>query len=63
MRALRLIGAVAALVTSVVVGRMVLHAFTEHGHLDLFHLVVAAVAGVGGLVLLRRVVLGASRPA
>jgi len=61
MRILRLIGAVAALVTSFWIGRIVLHGYTHHAHLDVFHLVVALIAGLGGLVLLRRAVGGSSR--
>jgi hypothetical protein len=60
---LRLIGAVAALVTSFLVGKIVLHGYTHHGHLDMFHLVVALLSGLGGLALLRLVVLSSSRPA
>ncbi len=53
---LRVVGAVAALITSVILGRIVLHSYTDHGHLDVFHLVVALVAAVGGLALLGMVV-------
>ena len=60
---LRLIAAMAALVTSIVIGRIVFHGYTHHGHLDVFHLVVTIIAGLGGLALLRRAVLGSSRPA
>ena len=55
MRAVvRVIGAVAALITSVLLGHIVLHSYTDHGHLDVFHLVVALVAAIGGLALLGR---------
>jgi hypothetical protein len=46
--------AVAALVASVFLFRIVLHGYTDHGHLDVFHLVVALTTAVGGLLMLIR---------
>lgn len=61
MRTAQLIGAVIAFIVSVYVGRIVLHALTDHGHLDLFHLVVAAVVAMAGSVLLYRALMRPSR--
>ena len=55
MRGLLALAAAAAFVGSILLMRIVVHGYTDHGHLDLFHLVVAVVAGVAGMFLLARV--------
>ena len=54
MKPLLTASAVLAFVTSFVLVRPVLHAYTDHGHLDVFHLIVATVAAMGGVLLLYR---------
>ena len=61
MRILGLVAALAALVVGAYVSRIVVHGFTDHGQLDLFHLVVAAVLAVAGLLLLYRTFRGSPR--
>lgn len=63
MRAVEFLGAMAALIVSVFVGRIVLHGLTDHGHLDVFHLVVAAAAAIAGFLLLYRAIRGSPRAA
>ena len=63
MRAIQFLGALAALVVSVYVSRIVLHGLTDHGHLDVFHLVVASTLAAGGLLLLHRAVRRSPRAA
>ena len=55
MKMIQLLGALVFLIMSVFVGGIVHHSLADHGHLDLFHLVVATVLGIGGLLLLYRV--------
>ena len=57
MRVLLSLGAVAAFFAAIFVTRIVLHGFTDHGHLDTFHLVVAVVSASLALLLLRRAFL------
>ena len=54
MKVIQLVGAVVTLIVSVYVAGIVHHSLADHGHLDLFHLVVAAILGLGGLLLLYR---------
>ena len=61
MKGLLLVGAVICLVASIFVLRIVLHAYTDHDHIDVFHLAVGIAAAVAGLLLLRRAY--PSRPA
>lgn len=53
MRALKILGAVAALVASAWLFRIVLHGYTHHGLLDVFHGAVATTSAFGGVFLLR----------
>lgn len=57
MRILHLLAGVAAVAVSVLVARIVLHGFTDHGRLEVFHLVVAIAAAVLGLAVLYRALL------
>ena len=54
MKALPAVGAVLALVVSVFLLRIVVHGYTHHDHLDVFHLVVGIGSAVAGLLLMRR---------
>ena len=54
MRVFLSIGAIAVLVLAFYVGRIVLHGFADHGHLDTFHLVVSVFAVALAVALLRR---------
>lgn len=54
MRPLPAVGALLALVASVLLLRIVLHGYTDHGHLDVFHLLVGIGSAVAGLLLARR---------
>ena len=54
MRTIQLLGALAALIVTVFVARIVLHGLSDHGHLDVFHLVVAALTALGAFLLLYR---------
>ena len=58
MKALLWLCAVAAIIASVLLSRIVLHGYTDHGHLDTFHLFVAIVSAMGGMVLMRRAATG-----
>ena len=51
MKAIPALGAVLALVATVFVLRIVLHGYTDHGHLDVFHLVVGLASAALALVL------------
>lgn len=55
MRGLLSLAATAAFVGSILLMRIVVHGYADHGHLDLFHLVVAIAAGVAGMFFLARV--------
>ena len=55
MRGLLSLAAAVAFVGSILLMRIVVHGYTEHGHLDLFHLAVAIGAGVAGMFLIARV--------
>jgi hypothetical protein len=54
MKQLLLLGAALTFVASVFLMRIVLHGYTQHGHLDVFHLVVAIAAAFAGVLLLLR---------
>ena len=54
MRALKVIAAVAALVASVLLFRIVLHGYAHHGYLDVFHGGVASGSALLGVFLMRR---------
>ena len=54
MKALPAVGAVLAFFASVFVLRIVLHGFTDHGHLDVFHLLVGIGSVLVGFLLVRR---------
>lgn len=54
MRTLLLLGATLAVVASILVLRIVIHGYTDHGHLDVFHLIVAVIAAAAGVLLLLR---------
>lgn len=54
MRQLLLVGAALAFVASIFLMRIVLHEYTGHGHLDVFHLLVALGAGGLGIALALR---------
>lgn len=54
MRLALLAVSVLALVASVLLLRLVLHLYNDHGHLDVFHLLMATVAAGAGLLMLRR---------
>jgi hypothetical protein len=54
MKWVQLVLAVLALVGSIMLIRIVVHGLSDHGHLDVFHLLVALGGGVGGLMLIRR---------
>lgn len=54
MRPVLAAGAALAIAASIFLLRIVLHAYTDHGHLDVFHLIVAiGSASIGVLLLLR----------
>lgn len=55
MRLLLLAGAALTFVGSIFLMRIVLHGFTDHGHVDVFHLIVAIGAAFVGVLLLLRV--------
>ena len=57
MKALPTIGALLAVVASVLLLRIVIHGYTGHGHLDVFHLAVAIASALAGLLLARRAFL------
>ena len=57
MRALQAVGAVLALLATIWLLRIVVHGFTDHGHLDVFHLAVAIGSALVGLLFLRRAFL------
>jgi hypothetical protein len=57
MRGVQLLGALLAIVASVLLLRIVLHGYTDHGHLDVFHLFVAMGAACAGVLLVRRAFL------
>lgn len=54
MRKLQALGGLLAAVAGVLLLRVVLHGYTDHGHVDVFHLLVAAGAVVGGSLLVWR---------
>lgn len=54
MRPLPAVGATLALVCSILVSRIVFHSYTDHDHLDVFHLVIAIGSGIVALLLARR---------
>jgi hypothetical protein len=54
MKGILLAGAALALLASVYVMRIVVHGYTHHGNLDVFHLFVAIVSTSAGLFFLRR---------
>lgn len=54
MRPLLAAGAVLTFATSIFLLRIVHHGYTDHGHLDVFHLIVAiGSASIGAVLLLR----------
>ncbi|HEX2168028.1 MAG TPA: hypothetical protein VHG09_12415 [Longimicrobiales bacterium] len=54
MRLLLSGGAALTIVASIFLLRIVVHGYTDHGHLDVFHLIIAvAAASIGVLLLLR----------
>lgn len=55
MRGLLSLAAVIAFVGSILVLKIVMHGYSDHGRLDLFHLAVGIVVGVAGMFLLGRV--------
>ena len=55
MRGLLSLAATVAFVGSILLMRVVVHGYIDHGHLDLFHLAVAIGAGVAGMFFLARV--------
>lgn len=57
MKALPAIGALLVLVVSILLLRIVLHSYTDHGHLDVFHLVVGFGLAVASLLLVRHSLL------
>src|SRR5687768_4419755 len=54
MKSLLLISGIVAIIAGILLARIVVHGYTDHGHLDVFHLGVALVAGLGGALLLQR---------
>ena len=58
MRQLLLVGAALAFVASIFIMRIVVHGYTDHGHLDVFHLVVGIGLAMGGTLLLFRTFRG-----
>lgn len=54
MRGLQSLGGVLAVIASIWLLRIVLHAYTDHGHVDVFHLVVGIGSAVVGVILVRR---------
>lgn len=58
MRGVQAVSGALAIVVSVWLFRIVLHSYTDHNHVDVFHLVVALGAAVAGLFLLWRAVAG-----
>ncbi|MQA91828.1 MAG: hypothetical protein GEU90_16665 [Gemmatimonas sp.] len=54
MRVLQLFGATVGFIASIFLLRVVLHGYTEHAHLDLFHLTVGTASGFIALIFLRR---------
>jgi hypothetical protein len=54
MRGLQVLGGVLALVASILLVRIVLHGYTDHGHLDVFHLLVAIGSALVGLFFVWR---------
>jgi hypothetical protein len=57
MRGVQLLGAVVALVVSVLLLRIVVHLYADHGHVDVFHLFIAMAAACAGVLLIRRALL------
>ena len=55
MRGLLSLAAAVAFVGSILLMRVVVHGYSDHGHLDLFHLGVAIAAGAAGIFFLARV--------
>lgn len=55
MRKLLLVGAALAFLVSIFLIRIVLHGYTGHGHLDLFHLIIAIGSAIVGVLFLRGV--------
>jgi hypothetical protein len=55
MRGLLSLAAAVAFVGSILVMRTVVHGYSDHGHLDLFHLAIGIAAGVAGMFFLGRV--------
>lgn len=65
MRVIFALGAIATLLATVYIARIVLHGFTDHEHLDIFHLVVTAIGLAFTAALARRALyrsLGFRRP-
>jgi hypothetical protein len=55
LRHLMLGAAALTFVASFFVMRIVIHSYTDHGHLDLFHLIVGIVSALIGVFLFLRV--------
>jgi hypothetical protein len=54
VRALQAFGAALAVLVSLFIFRLTFHLYTDHETLDVFHLLVAAAAGMIGLLLIVR---------
>lgn len=54
MRGAQALVGVLAVVASLWLLRVVVHAYTDHAHLDVFHLVVGLTAAAAGGLILRR---------
>lgn len=48
-------GAALTMLASIFLLRIVIHSYTDHGHMDVFHLIVAIAAASVGVILLLRV--------
>lgn len=56
MRGLQAFAGLAAIVASVWLLRVVYHAWTDHAHLDVFHLFVGVGSAAVGLIILQRAI-------